>query len=888
VGFNKTRTALVSTVILFFILSLNPPATVEAASIITVPTDYLTIQAAINAAAPGDTINILPKTYLENITITKSLTLIGADRENTIIDANKNGIAVDIFADDVTITNLTITNGKSPFNDTGAIYCRNVNNAKIISNIVTNNYGNRSIYIFNGLNNIFFDNMIKSNSGAGITLDSSSGLALNHLIANNTITDNGKNESMEGIALYGFSSKITIENNTFTNNLYGIASSGVTDLLIKNNKFNSNINTAINLFYTETYAPNDTYTGIKPTNAIIEGNLLTGNRAGCWIVGRNTTIRSNSILSNTQAGIWIDGENNTIANNLLDGNMQGISFKDLSNSTIASNQITNNQNGIFIQNSTLNSIYNNKFINNFYQITTKGTSLTNYFDNGSIGNFWSNILSTDIFNGTGGTLYGPDGIADQPYRIDSNNVDNYPIVTSANRVNDNFAYTTQGLTATFDASPQKPSSGNATYRWTFGDGQTITETTHTITHTYTSQGQYTVTLLATDSAGGTIQRAQNITVSSPVTITNSPGPGPSVPPSTGPSVEPGQPTNSTEPTPTPSPPASNSPSIISKIIEALTSRQGITVTGTVAGTIGVVSAVNIAATAIETFRSPSTKIEQTERDLAKKCAEKALENTATKKKSHKIIGDLSRQEIGVLALSITLMTVIVGVVKAGGPSSLLTPEVLPVYLFAAFISVFAIQTVTLLSDVSCSSVSGIKKRYFGWKLGAFIYSVSGLIVLLPFSAPAVTAYPQKFNSKSPYVLQAKGLRALTKILTVLSLLTFFGLLTLSQDATLSKIGDSGIFTLLISTTFSLLPIPRISGMDVFKYSKAASILLSAGMIVILVFYLIANVVPLWTYSIIGLFAALLATLTLIKLRNNRLYNAHLDESGEPITTYCID
>jgi ABC-type proline/glycine betaine transport system permease subunit len=57
------------------------------------------------------------------------------------------------------------------------------------------------------------------------------------------------------------------------------------------------------------------------------------------------------------------------------------------------------------------------------------------------------------------------------------------------------------------------------------------------------------------------------------------------------------------------------------------------------------------------------------------------------------------------------MTVIVGVVKAGGLSSLLTPAILYSYLGAAFVSAFSIQTVTFMSDVFCSKVSGIKKRY---------------------------------------------------------------------------------------------------------------------------------------------------------------------------------
>ena len=54
---------------------------------ITVPTDFPSIQAAINASNPGDTIKVLPGTYTEQIIINKSLTIIGSGVKSTIIQA---------------------------------------------------------------------------------------------------------------------------------------------------------------------------------------------------------------------------------------------------------------------------------------------------------------------------------------------------------------------------------------------------------------------------------------------------------------------------------------------------------------------------------------------------------------------------------------------------------------------------------------------------------------------------------------------------------------------------------------------------------------------------------------------------------------------------------
>lgn len=58
---------------------------------------FSTISAAVAAAAPGDTINVAAGTYKEDVVIGKSVSVIGANRSTTIIDATglSNGFYID-------------------------------------------------------------------------------------------------------------------------------------------------------------------------------------------------------------------------------------------------------------------------------------------------------------------------------------------------------------------------------------------------------------------------------------------------------------------------------------------------------------------------------------------------------------------------------------------------------------------------------------------------------------------------------------------------------------------------------------------------------------------------------------------------------------------------
>jgi plastocyanin len=77
-----------------------------------VPRDYPTIQAAVNAAGPGDLVLVDPGVYREEVKVTiPSLVIRGTDRNRVVVDGEfRRPNAISVTADGVAVENLTVRN----------------------------------------------------------------------------------------------------------------------------------------------------------------------------------------------------------------------------------------------------------------------------------------------------------------------------------------------------------------------------------------------------------------------------------------------------------------------------------------------------------------------------------------------------------------------------------------------------------------------------------------------------------------------------------------------------------------------------------------------------------------------------------------------------------
>jgi len=366
-----------------------------ASTTIWVPDDYTTIQAAIYAANAGDTIRVRNGTYLENLKVNQSVKLIGEGLPTIYGDSVGmwGAPTVDILAENVTICGFIVQHSPYGVNErdfgidlgirsniTANIIRYNMDGIRVgsycsvINNIVEYNYD--GIFCGSSRNNIT-GNVIANNSDGVVIWD-----ALNYLV-NNTIVGNG-----DGLDLASY--QCVLRGNNMTGNGYNLISvEHVLEHLI---------------------------------NDIDTSNTVNGKPVYYWINQSHKTVPSDAgyvaVVNSTD--ITVEGLN-------IENNGQGVLIAYSSNCTIRNCNFTDNLYGAYVKSSSNITLYHNDFVDNHRHEANWANCWDNGYPGG--GNYWSDYDGTDVHRGVYQNETGSDGIGDTQYVIDTDNQDNYPLMS---------------------------------------------------------------------------------------------------------------------------------------------------------------------------------------------------------------------------------------------------------------------------------------------------------------------------------------------------------------------------------------------------------------------------------------------------------------------------
>jgi len=309
----------------------------------TGPDNYSYIQDAIDNAVDGDTIFVFNDSspYEECLEINSRISLIGEDKESTIIIGDCIEKLITVRGRQVTISGFTIKTNDSKRYPYYGIYIQR-DETTITGNIILNI--ETGISVMSNYNKIIDNEFV--NSGMFISHTENYNTVLNNyvngkpLVYLNTIFNKKINNAGQVILINCIN--ITVENTDISNTYYGILLSNSRFCKVKANKLNNS-----NIFLMDSSKNeilNNKICFIKRRTMYLtlginlqasDENIVSGNNIssiqgyGLQIYISNENIISGNNIQNNHLAIRLDDSNsNTIKNNNFIGNSRKVSFID--------------------------------------------------------------------------------------------------------------------------------------------------------------------------------------------------------------------------------------------------------------------------------------------------------------------------------------------------------------------------------------------------------------------------------------------------------------------------------------------------------------------------------------------------------------------------------
>ena len=323
------------------------------------------IQAAVQAAAAGDTVKVERGYYVDHVVIDKPLRLQGVNRPT--ISGENQGDVIRVKSPDVVIDGFIIR-------DSG-------------SDLTAQNAG---IYVEPGAHRAIIRNNDFAYTLFGMWLEKANEVE----VTNNLITgkrDFASAQRGNGIQLYNcYDAKIIGNNISFVRD--GIYVDVSFRILFRGNKMH-------HVRYGTHY--------MNSHDNIWEENDAYSNRGGLALMEvRRQIVRNNRTWDNSDHGIMLRTiQDSVVENNIIVGNSKGFFIYDAEYNVLKGNLVMGNRIGVHLWAGSINNdVDHNDFIQNHNQIRYVATR--NELWGKGKGNYWSNYVGWDADG---------DGIGDTPY-----------------------------------------------------------------------------------------------------------------------------------------------------------------------------------------------------------------------------------------------------------------------------------------------------------------------------------------------------------------------------------------------------------------------------------------------------------------------------------------